>query len=89
MEPPTNSAIPAIAITTENWTLDSILQSSANFKPIARVEYDLAPPDLRAYITTAEGIGAPFVVEGCHKHKDWPNEMFTLEWLLANAPSQS
>lgn len=62
---------------TKEWHLDALISSSANFYPANRVPANSNV--LSQLIKDNERKGLPLVIEGFHKDKKWPAEMFTIE----------
>ena len=64
-------------ISTKGWTLDSLINKSINFHRVPRVS--VLSHSLLQYIIDYEIYGVPLVIEGCHKHKNWNADEFTLD----------
>jgi len=68
---------PRFMISTKGWSLDTLLELSPNFRAARRVSAtsSTVSDTLKEY----ERKGVPLVVEGFHKHPEWPQEMFSLD----------
>ena len=71
--------IPANAtmISTNGWTLNSLINKSINFHRVPRVS--VLSESLLQHIKDHEISGVPLVVEDCHKHRNWNTVEFTLD----------
>lgn len=66
-------------ITTKGWTLSGLVKKASNFYPVDRIHF--RDPGLMQKIQTHEDSGVPLIIQGFHEHKDWPTDLFTLDWL--------
>lgn len=64
---------------TRNWTLKTILDQAPNFYAVDRVSATSDALDLTEAVTHHEREGIPLVIEGVHKHPEWPQHVFTLD----------
>ena len=64
---------------TINWTLQRILDQAPNFYEVDRIAATSGTSNLTEAITHHEREGLPLVIEGVHKHPDWPQHVFTLD----------
>lgn len=71
-------------ISTQHWTFDSIVKCGARFHPVPRISATEA--DLSALIDGHEQSGIPYIIEGWHKHPNWPKDKFHIDWLCKNGP---
>jgi methionine synthase II (cobalamin-independent) len=62
---------------TKGWSLDSLISSSRTFRAVDRVP--ASSSELSEVIKDHERTGLPLVVEGFHRHENWPTKMFTIE----------
>lgn len=79
---PANAAM----ISTEGWTPDSLINKSINFHHVHRVSAlsSSLPQDINNY----EKSGLPLVIQDCHKHPNWSNANFTLDFFASAASSK-
>jgi len=80
---------PSYAITTEGWTLESLLAKGKRFKHAVRISAaGLDDAHIARKISEFEADGVPTVLEDWHKHDNWPKSMFTVDNFVENS-SQS
>ena len=72
-------------ISTRGWSLESLVQTSPNFRKVDRVSASVE--DIYSVLRDYELRGVPLVIEDFHKHERWPSEMFTLENFAKNSES--
>jgi hypothetical protein len=72
-------------ISTRGWSLESLVQTSPNFRKVDRVSANVE--DIFSVLRNYELRGVPLVIEDFHKHESWPSEMFTLENFAKNSES--
>jgi len=72
-------------ISTRGWSLESLVQTSPNFRKVDRVSASVE--DIFSVLKDYELRGVPLVIEDFHKHERWPSEMFTLENFAKNSES--
>ncbi|KAI6150523.1 hypothetical protein BKA82DRAFT_122733 [Pisolithus tinctorius] len=72
-------AIPSPRITTRDWSLNDIIESSPNFHRMTRLHY--SAPSLRASMSQHEASGTPLIIHGWNRHPHWPKSLFNIEWL--------
>ena len=72
----------APAFSVSDWTLKDLLQRSAKFKPVTRVSALLSPAAIEDAVRQHETRGEPLIIEGYHKHSAWPQDVFSIDWLL-------
>jgi hypothetical protein len=66
-----------LAISTVNWSLNTILESSDAFLPVPRIS--CITVDIQTEIDNYEKSGVPFIIEGWHKHGKWPKDLFNID----------
>ncbi|KLO11872.1 hypothetical protein SCHPADRAFT_830444 [Schizopora paradoxa] len=76
----TNGA-PLNTVTTKGWTLESLLETGKNFRPIERISALDDPEEIKRKVQEYEDKNIPLIVEDCHKHKYWNEELFTVKHL--------
>lgn len=69
------------SISAKAWTLEKLLTQSPMLQPVKRVSA-LAERDMLQAIAEHETTGEPLIIEGWHKHPQWPSEMFSMDWLV-------
>lgn len=74
------------SISTKGWTLDSVLEQGSNFVPIERVHANDPNIDLEQVIKGHEENGVPLILDGWHKRRDWPKDLFTLDFFQRHSP---
>jgi hypothetical protein len=65
-------------ISTESWSLDSILARSDNFRKVSRISV-ASQSALLAAIDHHEATGIPLIVEGLHMLEAWNKDLFNLD----------
>ncbi|KAG6867007.1 hypothetical protein C0991_003923 [Blastosporella zonata] len=80
--PPTPVSVARIS--TREWTLQGILNTSKRFLLVPRVAHQ----DATNAIARFEENGIPHIIEGLHNAPKWPKEDFTPEWLIAHGPKE-
>ncbi|EIN07219.1 hypothetical protein PUNSTDRAFT_71453, partial [Punctularia strigosozonata HHB-11173 SS5] len=73
-----------LKLSTKGWVLEELVRDSSNFQHVLRVRCN--DPNLLVIIEDHERRAEPFIIEGWHEHPQWPRELFTVDWLLANFP---
>ncbi|KAI0082655.1 hypothetical protein K474DRAFT_1681082 [Panus rudis PR-1116 ss-1] len=69
-------------LSTEEWTLKKLLQAGNNLKEVTRISACSAHlPDV---ILDYEMRGEPLIIEGWQRHERWPEQLFSVDWLLEN-----
>ncbi|KAF8643892.1 hypothetical protein AX16_008908 [Volvariella volvacea WC 439] len=76
---------PSARISTKDWSLESLLKQSPNFRPVPRVK--AADQGLHRRIDQYEAKNQPLIIEGWHLRGDWPSDMFHIDWFRSNSPS--
>ncbi|KAH9951236.1 hypothetical protein B0H21DRAFT_685285 [Amylocystis lapponica] len=71
-------------ITSKGWSLDGLLDKGEKFRHINRVSALGPAEDVSRAIERHEQDGIPLIIEGWHKRKDWPADIFNIQWLLKN-----
>ncbi|KAF5380865.1 hypothetical protein D9615_004049 [Tricholomella constricta] len=79
------SPSPVIRISTYGWSLESILCTGKQFRPIPRLSASGSTTTMKE-ITKYERGGLPLIIEGFHKDPKWPRDKFRPEWLEAHGP---
>jgi hypothetical protein len=69
------------AISTKGWTFESVLQHGERFRPIERIKATASEADIQKAIRRYEDEGIPMIIEGWHKHEQWPKDMFSLDFF--------
>jgi hypothetical protein len=75
------------AISTTGWSLEYILAYGSRFRAIERVDASSPRADIERAVKRYEEEGIPMVIEGWHKRKEWPQELFSLDFFQKNSPS--
>jgi hypothetical protein len=73
-------------ISTEGWTLESLVMLSENFHPIERVKATGPHEDIQRAIIQYEEEGIPMIIEGWQEHEKWPKDLFTLDFFREHTP---
>lgn len=73
-------------ISTEGWTLQSLVGFSENFHPIERVKATASKEDIERAVTRYEEEDIPMIIEGWHEHEQWSKELFSLDYFRAHTP---
>lgn len=68
-------------IQAKDWSLEHLL-SNTNFRSVRRVSALLPTSRLLHELESHERDGLPLIIEGWHKHPQWPKDLFDMEWLL-------
>jgi hypothetical protein len=68
-------------VSSKDWTVDALLERGPRFHKIDRVSATGPLPNLLSAIETHERSGLPLIIEGWHKHKGWPKDIFTVDWF--------
>ena len=69
-------------VSSKDWTVDALLQQGPpSFKKVARISITEPSPKLRSAIEIHERSGQPLIIEGWHNHKNWPKDIFTVDWF--------
>ncbi|KAF8163484.1 hypothetical protein B0H34DRAFT_781185 [Crassisporium funariophilum] len=69
-------------ISTKGWSLDTLIEKGDNFQQVHRVS--AASSSLLETIVEFDKKGIPLVLEGWHKHPNWPHDKFTPEYFASN-----
>lgn len=72
---------PKTTISSKDWTVDGLVERGKRFEKVARVSIHASSAEVAAAIEYHELAGTPLIIEGLHKHKSWPKEMFEIDWF--------
>ncbi|KIM87236.1 hypothetical protein PILCRDRAFT_305221 [Piloderma croceum F 1598] len=79
-----------IFVSSKDWTVDALLQQGPpSFKKVARISIKEPLPKLRSAIEFHERSGQPLIIEGWHNHKDWPMDIFTVDWFREHGQQEA
>jgi hypothetical protein len=70
-----------IFVSSKDWTVDALVKRGPRFREVPRVSALQPLPKLVAAIETHERSGVPLIIEGWHKHPEWPKNKFTVDWF--------
>ncbi|KAI0780970.1 hypothetical protein BD413DRAFT_463733, partial [Trametes elegans] len=79
---PTTSSrrLPRPRITSQGWNVEELCSKFENFKPVRRAH--ACSESLAATLLGYERDGIPLIVDHWDEHPAWPQDIFSLEWLL-------
>lgn len=69
-----------ISISSQDWTsAPALVKQGKRFELVPRVS--ISAHELSSTIQAHERSGVPLIIEGLHKHTEWPKDMFHIDWL--------
>ncbi|KAF8637328.1 hypothetical protein AX17_002829 [Amanita inopinata Kibby_2008] len=72
-------------ILTNGWSLEQLISSGSNFRPVRRVSaHDKVA--LSAALAEHDKGGEPLIIGGWHKYPCWPHNEFNLDWFKLHGP---
>lgn len=77
------------AISSRDWTLQGLLRRGKRFKQVKRIPASWPEAQLLSAIEQHEQSGEPLIIEGWHQQRNWPRDLFDINWLLRNCGDQS
>ena len=76
-------------ITAKDWSASSLCREHTRFKEVRRVSALSDPEIIARALGDYEEDGIPLIIEDWNKHPAWPQDIFSLEWLLKTAGHES
>jgi hypothetical protein len=68
-------------VSSEGWTVDKLVGSAQRFRKVPRVSALASTQTLLSAIEDYERSGIPLIIEGWHKHQNWPKDIFSVHWF--------